>query len=442
MSRRKVLLISANSEKFPAPVYPLALARLASALQREGHIAVQYDILVHGNERLPNIIAENKPDFIAISIRNIDNTDSQKPLVYTEDHKELVSGIRKTTSAPLVLGGSGFSLFPEKILSALGADYGIVGPGEHVLPKLVTAPEEFKNSRIICENGSVPLITKATHEPAIINYYWEKGGIIGIQSKRGCPRKCSYCTYPLIDGNKVQWADTREIVDEIEHLFRNFGVYYFFIVDSVFNLDKEKELLFAEEIIERSLSISWSAFFAPAGLTENYLQTLRKSGLTHVEFGTDSLSDKILSSLRKGFCVSDVIKSSALCAKLKIHTAHYLAFGAPGETIETVRETVARSRELGNCVFFPFAGIRIHCNTLLHKQATEEGVIKTESDCFEPVFYFPKKLNAEEIWGIVNKEKGNEQVWVLPSRYQKMLRAMERLREQGVKGPLWEQLLR
>ena len=136
MSKSRVLLISANPETFPAPTYPLAVALLAGALEAAGHAVRQYDILVHGRERLAAILDEYEPDLVGVSIRNIDNVDAVATRCYLHEYQDLLGEVRRHTSAPVVVGGSGFSLLPEQLLDALHADMGVLGPGEEFLVQL------------------------------------------------------------------------------------------------------------------------------------------------------------------------------------------------------------------------------------------------------------------------------------------------------------------
>jgi radical SAM superfamily enzyme YgiQ (UPF0313 family) len=215
---------------------------------------------------------------------------------------------------------------------------------------------------------------------------------------------------------------------------------YFFVVDSVFNLDPQREQAIAEEICRRELGISWGAFFAPTEMDPDYLQVLARSGLTHVEFGTDSLCDPVLSTLRKGFTVSDVVRASSCCRDLGLHCAHYLLFGGPNETPDTIRETMAVAHKLDKCVFFPFAGVRIYPGTAMFDLAVEEGAIDPEDDFLTPRFYFAPGLDAERIWKLVNGDSNGRQ-WVLPHRMHTLKPLMRGLRQQGAKGPLWERLV-
>lgn len=449
MTSPTVLLVSANTETVPAPVYPLPLARLAGALGAAGYAVWQHDILVHGLETLPAAIAETKPALVGISIRNIDNVDATESRCYVDDYRGLIARIRRHTDSPVVLGGSGFSIFPEELTRQLGADYGVFGAGEEPLLALlevlagdgdpaaipnVIAPDEAPASTR-CAATYAPA---SLHSPELIEYYWQRGGMIGLETKRGCPRKCSYCTYPLIGGAGVQWREPGDVADEMERLITDHGVTYFFMVDSVFNLDASKEAAFAEEVCRRGVKCSWGAFFAPTRMDRGYVETLKESGLTHVEFGTDSLSETMLESYRKGFLLDDVRQAAAVCSELKVHCAHYLILGGPGETEDTLIETINHADRLCDGVIFPFAGVRVYPNTPLYDTALAGGLVSGPQDCLNQVFYLAPGMTPDSIWAVVDAYKKPGQRWILPSAYEKLMPIMNRLRERGAKGPLWE----
>ena len=106
--------------------------------------------------------------------------------------------------------------------------------------------------------------------------------------------------------------DPEILADQVERVAKEHGVTYFFIVDSVFNISAANEIAFADALRRRSLDVSWGAFFSPGRLTRGYLQALKSSGLTHIEFGTDSLSDVMLDSYRKGFSVAEAMHAATL----------------------------------------------------------------------------------------------------------------------------------
>jgi radical SAM superfamily enzyme YgiQ (UPF0313 family) len=286
------------------------------------------------------------------------------------------------------------------------------------------------------------MFSGAAHDPDIVRYYWRQSGMIGIQTHRGCPKQCTYCVYPVIEGHDVQWGDPVELVDEMARMVTDWDVRYFFMADSLFNLSREREVAMAEEIRRRSLSVSWGAFFAPTRMDRGYLESLQRSGLKHVEFGTDSFSEAMLRSYAKDFTVEDAMAASSLCAELGIFCAHYILFGGPGENADTIRETLRNVSKLQRCVLFPFVGVRLYPGTPLHALARQEGRAPDEDDCLEPTFYFADGLDGPSIWQLVGEQVHGMRQWVVPSRHPPLRGMMERLREWGVKGPLWEFLLK
>lgn len=449
MCAQTVLLISANDEILPCHTYPLALAKLAAYVEQEGHRAVQYDVLVHGRERLAQTVRREQPDLVGLSLRNIDTVDSSRPRGFLDLHREMVRQIRACTDAPIVLGGSGFSIFPQELMALLQADFGVAGPGERPLAAILNALEQGDSPSAIAgvctqaSPGTAPsrphtFASEASHDPALIEYYWREGGMIGLQTKQGCPHRCSYCTYPLIEGHDVRCGDPEVLAGQVERIAKEHGVTYFFVVDSVFNTVPEAEVAFAEALCRRNLDVSWGAFFSPAGMTQDYLETLKRSGLTHVEFGTDSLSDTVLASYGKEFCVSDVIDAFALVEALDLHCAHYLILGGPGETPGTIQETMSNTHRMKRSVYLPFAGIRVYPNTPLCEQAIAEGAIRRDQDLLDPVFYFAPGLDAERIWQCVTSAGTGPSSWLFPFESHKWLPLLHRLRKRGLKGPLWE----
>jgi len=342
MGTGSVLLISPNMETRPAPVYPLALARLAGALSQAGRVVRQFDVQVSGLAALPRALADCPADLVGISLRNVDNITSTGNTCYLDGYRRVAQAVRRGTKAPIVIGGSGFSIFPEPLMRLTGADFGVIGPAENALCALAQALEDGTDPRAVPgivapgDRDASPaqpcdaVFARSVHDPEILRFYWENSGMIGLQTKRGCPRKCSYCTYPRIDGREVVWADPIALADEVERMLKDFGVTYFFAVDSIFNVSPAKDAAFAEELRRRALPVSWGAFFRPdESLDRDYLALLKASGLKHCEFGTDSLSDSMLLSYEKGFTVEQVAGASERARELGLLRAHYLVLGGP-----------------------------------------------------------------------------------------------------------------
>src|SRR4030042_6372782 len=140
-SPMKVLFISVNNEKDPYPVAPIGAAYVAKAL-RSNHHDVRVLDLCFVKDDYSVIAASLKdfaPDFIGVSIRNIDNLTNKKSMFYMPRIRRITDFIKSETSAPIVVGGSGFSIFPEEVLKYLEVEVGIIGEGETAFTQFVDA---------------------------------------------------------------------------------------------------------------------------------------------------------------------------------------------------------------------------------------------------------------------------------------------------------------
>ncbi len=383
----KVLLVSPNTLTMPYPVYPLGLDYVASAIAADHQVKIVDLNGLGDHDSLGKEIDHYSPDVIGISLRNIDNTDTINPEGFMNDYRQCVRDIRDHSDAPLVLGGSGFTLFPEEIMEALGADYGILGEGERLAILLNAIENREDTSRIpgIMTRTSKENIPAPWDESFTVNrlpdssrleFYLKKGGMLNLQTKRGCPFKCIYCTYPYIEGGKLRFIAPEESALTALRL-QEAGAKYLFITDSVFNADYSHSMQVACAFKDAGISIPWGAFFAPTVPPEEYFQILADAGLSHVEFGTEALSDRVLKSYGKSFRVNQILKAHNAAVQSGLHVAHYILLGGPGEDEESLNETLSNIEDLHKAAFFFFAvcaSIRIPvCMTSRWKRVKSQG---------------------------------------------------------------------
>lgn len=145
----RVLLIAANTERINMPSLPLGLALVATAAHQAGHEMTFLDLLsvAHPDQEVRRAIATASPEAIGISVRNIDDQDMQSRCFLLEPVKELMATCRDCTKAPLILGGAGYSIFPEAALAYLGADLGVYGEGEILFPALLVKLQQGADPR-------------------------------------------------------------------------------------------------------------------------------------------------------------------------------------------------------------------------------------------------------------------------------------------------------
>ena len=98
-------------------------------------------------------------------------------------------------------------------------------------------------------------------EPRLIDFYWNKAGMLNLQTKRGCPYNCIYCTYPLIEGSKVRTLDVDRIIDTLKDLYFNKKITYIFFTDSVFNISNQFNTELAERMIRAGIENRMGSLF-------------------------------------------------------------------------------------------------------------------------------------------------------------------------------------
>jgi radical SAM superfamily enzyme YgiQ (UPF0313 family) len=286
-----------------------------------------------------------------------------------------------------------------------------------------------------------PIVRKINQAPALTDYYLRHGGMLNLQSKRGCPFRCIYCTYPHIEGHAMRLIDPAEVAATARAL-QDAGGRYLFITDSAFNAHTDHSLAVAEAFRKADLTIPWGAFFAPTQPPEGYFDRLARAGLTHIEFGTEAMTDSVLAAYRKPFRVADVYLAHGAALAAGVHVAHYMLLGGPGDTPDTLAETLSNIDTLRRSVVFFFCGMRIYPHTALYRLAVEEQLIAPEDDLLEPVFYRSPAMDQEVIQTLVQQHAGGRVNWVLGGGGVETEDILARLHERGLVGPLWELLVR
>jgi radical SAM superfamily enzyme YgiQ (UPF0313 family) len=237
--------------------------------------------------------------------------------------------------------------------------------------------------------------------------------LLGIQTARGCPHNCIYCTYPLLEGRRVRKRPPERIADEIEYLAKRHKIRGFFIVDSTFNADEQHMISVLESIISKELDVRFMCYLEPKFSSPSLFQLLAKAGCVGVDFGTDSGTDTMLQSMRKGFSVDDVISASRACREAGINFTHSLIFGGPGENSTTIKATAKVMDEVGPNAVIAMTGIRIYPGTEIERIARKEGALSSRSSLLEPAFY---SAGNQPMWLFqkVSREASERKSWFLP----------------------------
>jgi radical SAM superfamily enzyme YgiQ (UPF0313 family) len=405
----RVLLISANTERINMPAPPLGLGLVATATRQAGHEVTFLDLLSEPapDAAVRSAIEAASPEVIGISVRNIDDQDIQSRRFLLEPVKDLVFGCRACTDAPIVLGGAGYSMFPDAALTYLGADLGICGEGELAFPALLERLQHGQDPSglpgvHVAGRGSqagrqfapdldcLPLPDDSlwlTVEPTTPDLW------VPVQTRRGCGLDCTYCSTASIEGRAVRARSPQLIVEHIRRV-ASAGFARFYFVDNTFNLPLSHAMELCRRIAAERLNVEWRCILYPHQVPEALVAAMADAGCVEVSLGFESGSKDVLRALNKQFEPEEVRRISDLLAKHGIRRLGFLLLGGPGETRESVKESLAFADSLGLEMLKVSVGIRIYPRTALAKIALEEGVISADDDLLFPRFYLRPDLEG------------------------------------------------
>jgi radical SAM superfamily enzyme YgiQ (UPF0313 family) len=360
-----VLLINPN--RVQPPVAPLALDSIGEALHTRGIRVRVADLCREGpaGSEVPGSwwqdLDVGNVDAILLTVRNIDDAYYFSQAPFLPQFRALVQTLRETFRRPVILGGCGFSIAPEAILGFLEADLGVAGAQERDLLLLLASLDDEdaypeipglvwrEGDRIRSNSPSPPTMDEDFFSPrrTANNFdYFQAGGMVGLETKRGCEGLCRYCVDPVAKGNRVFMKPLPYLIKEVESLVDQ-GVTVFHLCDSEFNMPRGHALDVCEALEQDGLSkrVRWFTYASPLGFDE---------------------------------------------------------VGGPGETRETLREAIDFCREIevprvgANC------GIRIYPGTALsreilkqgplHENPNLEGRLEGNEDLLYPVFFVSHKM--------------------------------------------------
>ncbi|MEF8943736.1 MAG: radical SAM protein [Desulfohalobiaceae bacterium] len=407
----RIVLVSANTEQITMPVLPVGMARVAAAVESAGHEVKVLNLMrpEHVSHSLDDALLGFEPHVIGISVRNIDDQYRESPNFLLPPVKQVVEECRRLSRAPIVLGGPGYSIFPQEVLEYLQADYGIRGEGEHAFPLLLDRLErglspsdlpglvlpregEWREPQRIRNLDGYPLPQpgRHLHIPAEENpeELW-----VPFQTRRGCPMCCSYCSTPFIEGGFIRRQSVAAAVDNLKS-YAAAGYKRFFFVDNTFNLPPSYAESLCDAIIEAGLDIAWQAIIYPVRINPRLAKKMARAGCVGAGLGFESGSPGILRTLNKRFSLEDVRQAARVLADQGISRMGFLLLGGPGETRETVEQSLEFADSLNLELMKITPGIRIYPHTALAEEAIARGLARSHQDLLHPTFYLEPELDG------------------------------------------------
>lgn len=396
-----ILLVQSPTGRSEAPIYPLGLAYLAGQLEKHEVHGLDLSLSENAQRELTEALDRFKPDAVAVSLRNID--DSSYPITYSfiPPFAEIM-GVLEDWTGTVIAGGTGFSIYPHIILSKFPRiDYGLQGEGEEALPALLDYLQDGTPIKGWDEATLLPECRVNLNSIAPPKYdlfdpgaYADSFGI-GVQSRRGCAFHCTYCTYGYLSGKSFRERPVEHVIGDILELKR-LGVKTFMFVDSVFNAPEDFFLRLLEQIKKADAGLDWGAWIDEK-ITAEQLKAMKDAGAVLVDFSPDAITDKGLKLLGKRATARELMPAVKAARKAGLHTGINFFNGNPGEGFTALLRKllfmIKVRLTLGwKHTFVNIGTIRVYAGSPMSKQMLKDEKVPEYCDYFEPVFCKPVGL--------------------------------------------------
>jgi len=197
----------------------------------------------------------------------------------------------------------------------------------------------------------------------------------------------------MIEGRGMRKRSPESVVRWIAR-WRESGAQRFYFVDNTFNLPPSYAKENCRKLLDHGMGVKWWSILYPKHADKELLELMAKSGCEQVALGFESGSERILRNMNKRFTREDVRQVSDRIAEQGIRQMGFLLLGSPGETRDSVEESLAFADSLKLDALKITIGVRIYPGTSLAKRALEEGVISAEDNLLFPRFYLAKGLEG------------------------------------------------
>jgi len=372
----KILLINPpprelNREEVMIP--PLGLAYLASALEREGHkvkILDAFALRLSWND-FAKAVEKEKADLIGIGgmTPTIDNT--LRAIKICRPHTRYI-----------VTGGPHFSVHKQEFFKeSPDLNFGIIGEGEDSFKTLVDRLEEGKDpwdvSGLVGPQKSnppahfrnnlddIPFPARHLLPNHLYRYaLWPGKKVTTMITSRGCPYHCIFCD-KSISGSIWRARSSRNVLDEMEEIVKNFGIDSIILYDDLFTLNKARVIEICRGILQRDLRFQWKCEGRVDRIDEEMLYWLKKAGCSMIAYGVESGNQEGIDYLQKGITLTQIRRAFALTRRAGIKPMAYFILGIPVETYEQGLQTIAFARELNPdyaqfSILSPFQGTKLY----------------------------------------------------------------------------------
>ncbi len=339
---------------------PLGLGYIAAVLEKEGYNVNLLDLVDTAFEDIEIILKSEKPDVVGISCNLTDFRWGAFKLAQIAK--------RVNPNVVVAMGGSHATHMYKQILENFPVDFIVRFEGELTILELVRALESnsdlrgvkgiaYKSENNVVRNEDRPPIAdldllpfpayrffhleKYVHYSSPVRFKGKNVSELAssnMMTSRGCPYNCQYCSIATF-WRKCSFRSVPNVVDEIETLFKEYGITHFNFFDDVFTLDKERVIEICREIIRRKLDICWECVTRVDFVSTSMLEWMKKAGCLSISYGVESGSPTVLLAVNKRQTIAQIVNAFKLTHEAGMKAYILLMIGNPNETDQSINET-------------------------------------------------------------------------------------------------------
>jgi radical SAM superfamily enzyme YgiQ (UPF0313 family) len=387
---RLVLISSPREIPEIADFPPLGLAYIAASAKQAGHHVKILDASAWTWDQLQQAVRRELPDVIGITCWTIERGQAFKTARLAKD---------AAPNARVIMGGPHATAFPEYMFLQSPIDYVIMGEGEATIQELLCVLERdcdpsivkgiaYKHNGEYCITERRAFVSDLDSIPLALHEQFDYSQYNGLHdnprkaaaiiTSRGCPFHCTYCSSAVYWGNKYRKRSIKNVLTEIELLYNQFGIRALLFFDDNLVIDRNRCIALCQALCEKRMDINWAAE-GSVKVDAEMLSWMRRAGCYRIDFGVESGSPTILNNIKKSFSVQDTRNAFELCKEAGIHPNAYLLFGAPGETTQTINETISLMREIQPTLQAGRPGVWILPDTEIYELSKRQGIISDKT---------------------------------------------------------------
>lgn len=349
---------------------PHGITSIASYLESLGFDVILANFSSYGYKKAVQLTLEQGADTVTVSIFSFNRDESFK---YIRELK------KRNPAITIITGGQHPTFLHDEIaLRYPEIDYIIKGEGELAIASLLKNPAD--STRIITADritdiDSLPFPSKFRGITIGVNPNEQYQYII---TSRGCPNSCTYCSSPAFWKRRVTMRSSENIIEELLHLRKKYGIIYFSIRDDNFTLNKKRVMDFCRMLIDSRLFMMWNCQARVDTIDEEMLVAMKRSGLEHIQYGVESGSERILRAYDKATTREMIIRAAQITRETGVYLSFYLMAGMHGETAKDIDETISLIKETlpHDSIVSPVA---YYPGTSIYIEDLEKGLIRDTS---------------------------------------------------------------